>query len=67
MDIYSKQLVAEGVLTEDEVKRVETDYLHECSEALTASKDYELKDVHWLESVWAGFKSPVQVRQDDEY
>merc|ERR1711977_557748 len=61
LEIYSKQLVEEGVLTKKEIEEVKNSYLKKMAESLEAAKDYELKDVHWLESVWTGFKSPLQL------
>merc|ERR1711977_383640 len=61
LEIYSKQLVEEGVLTKKEIEEVKNSYLKKMAESLEAAKDYELKDVHWLESVWTGFKSPLHL------
>ena len=57
---YSDQLLAEGVVSKQECAQVKEAYGASLSLALEESKEYEAKDFHWLESVWLGFKSPVQ-------
>jgi 2-oxoglutarate dehydrogenase E1 component len=61
LQIYSSQLLDENVVTKEDVEAIKNDYTDKLSTALVQAKDYKLKDVHWLESVWAGFKSPVQL------
>ncbi|UPR04650.1 E1 subunit of 2-oxoglutarate dehydrogenase [Chloropicon primus] len=59
--IYSNKLLKEGTVTKQECKTMKDSYNHKLSTALEASKGYEAKDFHWLENVWLGFKSPVQL------
>lgn len=59
--IYTKSLVSQGVVTDKDVEEVKEAYTAKLSKALEDAKDYEVKDFHWLENVWLGFKSPVQL------
>ena len=61
LEKYTSKLLEEGTVTTAEVKAIRDSFNHKMSTALEASKTYEAKDFHWLENVWLGFKSPVQM------
>lgn len=65
LDIYSDQLVAEGVVTAEEVKIVRDKYEKICDDALEQAKtETHIKYKDWLDSPWSGFfegKDPLKV------
>ncbi|KAL3282576.1 hypothetical protein HHI36_005752 [Cryptolaemus montrouzieri] len=65
LEKYSDQLVAEGVVTPDEVKDVKAKYEKICEDALEqARKETHIKYKDWLDSPWSGFfegKDPLKV------
>lgn len=65
LDKYAEQLIAEKVVTQDEVKDVKDKYEKICEEALAASKkETHIKYKDWLDSPWSGFfegKDPLKV------
>ncbi|XP_044750201.1 2-oxoglutarate dehydrogenase, mitochondrial isoform X5 [Coccinella septempunctata] len=65
LEKYSEQLIAEGVVTADEVKDVKAKYEKICEDALEqARKETHIKYKDWLDSPWSGFfegKDPLKV------
>ncbi|KAH0567489.1 2-oxoglutarate dehydrogenase, mitochondrial isoform X5 [Cotesia glomerata] len=65
LDIYSKKLIDEGVVTPEEVKDVKEKYEKICEEAYTnARQETHIKYKDWLDSPWSGFfegKDPLKV------
>ncbi|XP_034950538.1 2-oxoglutarate dehydrogenase, mitochondrial isoform X6 [Chelonus insularis] len=65
LDIYSKKLIDEGVVTPEEVKDVKDKYEKICEEAYTnARQETHIKYKDWLDSPWSGFfegKDPLKV------
>ncbi|CAH1129483.1 unnamed protein product [Ceutorhynchus assimilis] len=65
LDKYADQLIAEGVVTDTEVKDVKAKYDKICEEALdTARKETHVKFKDWIDSPWSGFfegKDPLKV------
>ena len=56
--IYSEQLIAEGVITADEVKALSANVMAEMTNKLEASRSYTPKASEWLSSNWAGMLPP---------
>lgn len=65
LDIYSDQLIAEGVVTPEEVKSVKDKYEKICEDAHEQAKtETHIKYKDWLDSPWSGFfegKDPLKV------
>merc|ERR1719192_811375 len=66
MDIYSKKLISEGVVTKEEVQAVVDKYDKICEEAYKkAGEETQVYNKHWLDSPWSGFfegKDPLHVK-----
>lgn len=64
LDIYSKKLIDEGVVTKDEVDAVIDKYDKICEEAYKkAGEEKQTYHKHWLDSPWSGFfegKDPMK-------
>ncbi|XP_031346025.1 2-oxoglutarate dehydrogenase, mitochondrial isoform X3 [Photinus pyralis] len=62
---YSEQLIAEGVVTPEEVKDVRDKYEKICEDAFEqARKETHIKYKDWIDSPWSGFfegKDPLKV------
>src|SRR6202522_1568697 len=56
LEIYSKKLVAEGVVTEGEVEKRKSDWRARLDAELEASQSYRANKADWLDGRWAGFK-----------
>lgn len=54
--IYGRQLVAEGVYTEEAVKGEVEAFAKQMEEAFEASKTYKVNKADWLEGKWTGLK-----------
>lgn len=65
LDIYSEQLVNEGIVTQEDVKNVRDKYEKICEDAFElAKKETHIKYKDWLDSPWSGFfegKDPLKV------
>ncbi|CAG9465847.1 unnamed protein product [Pedinophyceae sp. YPF-701] len=59
-DIYRNKLVSEGIVREEEAKKISGTVLDILGKEFEASKSYVPKKKDWLASYWAGFKSPDQ-------
>jgi 2-oxoglutarate dehydrogenase E1 component len=55
-DIYTKKLVAEGVVTDGEVEKMKSDWRARLDAELEASQSYKSNKADWLDGRWAGFK-----------
>ena len=60
LDIYSKRLVADGVITEGEVEKAKADWRARLDAELEAGTGYRPNKADWLDGKWAGFKSAEQ-------
>uniref|UniRef100_A0A7S0ZH29 2-oxoglutarate dehydrogenase, mitochondrial n=1 Tax=Timspurckia oligopyrenoides TaxID=708627 RepID=A0A7S0ZH29_9RHOD len=58
LQLYSKKLIAEGVLSEAEFKELHDDVMAHFSEQFIAAKDWKPHSRDWLASQWQGIKSP---------
>ena len=60
VDIYSKRLIADGVITEGEVEKAKADWRARLDAELEAGSGYKPNKADWLDGKWAGFKSADQ-------
>jgi 2-oxoglutarate dehydrogenase E1 component len=60
LDIYSKRLIAEGVMTEGEVEKAKADWRARLDAELDAGSGYKPNKADWLDGKWAGFKTADQ-------
>ena len=58
LDIYSKQLIAEGSISQDEYAVMKKRVWNILEEKYELSKSYKGSTKEWLSSNWNGFKSP---------
>ncbi|XP_026751043.1 2-oxoglutarate dehydrogenase complex component E1 isoform X2 [Galleria mellonella] len=65
LEIYADQLIAEGVVTAEEVKDVKDKYEKICEDAYNQAKqETHIKYKDWLDSPWSGFfegKDPLKM------
>jgi 2-oxoglutarate dehydrogenase E1 component len=54
VQIYSKQLVEEGLLTADQVEKMETDFRNRLEEDFAAADSYRPNRADWLDGKWSG-------------
>jgi 2-oxoglutarate dehydrogenase E1 component len=57
LEIYSKRLVSEGVVTEGEVEKMKADWRARLDAEQEASNGYKPNSADWLDGRWAGMKS----------
>src|ERR1700730_15387813 len=57
LEIYSRRLIAEGVMTEGEVEKAKADWRARLDSELEAGSGYKPNKADWLDGKWAGFKS----------
>ncbi|MBR1141807.1 2-oxoglutarate dehydrogenase E1 component [Bradyrhizobium sp. AUGA SZCCT0431] len=60
VELYSKRLIADGVLTEGEVEKAKADWRARLDAELEAGSGYKPNKADWLDGKWAGFKSADQ-------
>lgn len=61
LDLYEKKLLADGVITKDEVDFIYAEVQKGLEEGFAASKDFVFRESDWLSSRWQGFKGPEQL------
>src|SRR5919109_149786 len=54
VDIYSKKLIAEGVVTEGDVEKMRADWRATLDTELEASQSYKSNHADWLDGRWSG-------------
>ena len=54
--IYGRQLVAEGVMTETEVKATVDEFMKRMEDSFESTKSYKPNKADWLEGNWSGLK-----------
>ncbi len=64
LEIYSKKLIAEGVVTEGEVDKMKADWRARLEAEHEAGQAYKPNKADWLDGRWAGLKA-VNPMQDD--
>ena len=57
LEIYSRRLIAEGVMTEGEIEKAKADWRTRLDAELEAGSGYKPNKADWLDGKWAGFKS----------
>jgi 2-oxoglutarate dehydrogenase E1 component len=57
VNVYSKRLIAEGVLTAEEFDAMKADYRKSLDEDFAASESYKANKADWLDGRWSGMKS----------
>ncbi|WP_315728059.1 MULTISPECIES: 2-oxoglutarate dehydrogenase E1 component [unclassified Bradyrhizobium] len=60
LEIYSKRLVAEGVMTEGEIEKAKADWRARLDAEFEAGASYRPNKADWLDGKWAGLKSADQ-------
>jgi 2-oxoglutarate dehydrogenase E1 component len=60
LEIYSRRLIAEGLITEGEIVKAKTDWRARLDAELEAGSSYKPNKADWLDGKWAGFKSADQ-------
>lgn len=60
LEIYSKRLIADGVITEGEVEKARADWRARLDAEFEAASSYRPNKADWLDGKWAGFKSADQ-------
>jgi 2-oxoglutarate dehydrogenase E1 component len=63
LDLYSKKLIGEGVVTEGEVEKMKADWRQRLDAEYEAGAGYRANKADWLDGRWAGFKATSD--QDD--
>jgi 2-oxoglutarate dehydrogenase E1 component len=56
LEIYSKKLIGEGVVSEGEVEKMRTDWRARLDIELEAAQSYKPNSADWLDGRWAGMK-----------
>jgi 2-oxoglutarate dehydrogenase E1 component len=56
VEIYSKRLIADGVMTAGEVEKAKADWRARLDAELEAGAGYKPNKADWLDGKWAGFK-----------
>ena len=56
LELYSKRLIADGVMTEGEVDKAKADWRARLDAELEAGAGYKPNKADWLDGKWAGFK-----------
>lgn len=64
LEIYSKKLIAEGVITEGEAEKMKADWRARLEAEYEAGQAYKPNKADWLDGRWAGLKA-VASTQDD--
>ncbi len=54
--IYGEQLVKEGVLSEDELKIIDSEFREQLDKAFAAAAGYKPNKADWLEGAWTGLQ-----------
>src|SRR5881409_1859165 len=57
LEIYSKRLIAEGVISEGEVEKAKADWRARLDAELEAGSGYKPNKADWLDGRWAGLKT----------
>jgi len=57
LEIYSKKLISEGVVTEGEVEKMKADWRARLDAEFEAAQSYKPNKADWLDGRWAGLKA----------
>jgi 2-oxoglutarate dehydrogenase E1 component len=64
LDIYTKRLVSENVVTDGEVEKMKADWRARLDVEQEASQSYKANHADWLDGRWAGMKAAASVSDD---
>jgi 2-oxoglutarate dehydrogenase E1 component len=65
LQIYTEKLVAEGVITEGEVIRLQANWRHHLETAFEAGQSYKPNKADWLDGRWAGLRPAAAGIEED--
>jgi 2-oxoglutarate dehydrogenase E1 component len=65
LEIYGRKLVAENVVTQDEVDKLKTDWRTHLDAEYEAGQSYKPNKADWLDGRWAGLKAVRDSVDDD--
>src|SRR6187431_1854387 len=57
LDIYTKKLIADGVVTEGEVEKMKADWRSRLEAEFEAGQGYKANKADWLDGRWSGLKA----------
>ena len=63
LEIYSKKLIGEGVVTEGEVEKMKADWRARLDAEFEAGQGYKPNKADWLDGRWAGLKAAQRRRR----
>ncbi|OYU47287.1 MAG: 2-oxoglutarate dehydrogenase E1 component [Rhizobiales bacterium PAR1] len=64
LEMYSAELVAQGVVTQGEVDKMKADWRARLEAEFEAGQAYKPNKADWLDGKWAGLKSVKEVEED---
>ena len=65
LQIYTEKLVAEGVLTDGEVMKLQANWWHHLETAMQASQSFKPGKADWLDGRWAGLRAATSGAEED--
>jgi 2-oxoglutarate dehydrogenase E1 component len=65
LQIYTEKLVAEGVLTDGEVSRLQANWWHHLETSMQASQSFKPGKADWLDGRWSGLRAAPPGAEDD--
>jgi len=65
LQIYTEKLVAEGVMTDGEVAKLQANWWHHLETALQASQSFKPNKADWLDGRWAGLRAASAGAEED--
>ena len=57
LKIYEKKLIEENIISEEESKKIQTDFKKFLDEEFESAKSYKPNKADWLDGTWKGFKT----------
>lgn len=68
--IYTQKMLSKGLVTEEEVKRIASDYEAILQKEYEKAKEETQQDnsekIDWLEGIWSDIKPPKHIEEDDD-
>ncbi len=65
LQIYTEKLVAEGVMTDGEVAKLQANWWHHLETALQASQSFKPNKADWLDGRWVGLRAASAGTEED--
>ena len=65
LQIYTEKLVAEGVLTDGEVMKLQANWWHHLETAMQASQSFKPGKADWLDGRWSGLRAATSGAEED--